>query len=602
MSQGNRSVVYPPKLESQRTSRGESSHLYSSNPASRAEAYVRSPSESQSGRRNSGNYPDIVDSDNCFLPSESCTDLRNTMESSPYNATNQTTTTTSTSSSGDAGGHAQRASAEPQTSGVVSEHRRSISAIIDHQQALEESGQSVESYRVSPTLYPALSSSSTGITSTVGPVMGSTHISTHDLGAGITPGVDHREALPDLLHSHVLPSHHSGHHVHPHGHIPPGVDPRMYAYHQGQGRHHSRHHHGGRTSRDRRHSRSRNGPHDDEPCKTGCMNCLAASTSFRWILVILSLLGVCCVVTGIVLAALHAAGNSFLFLAIMFIGLGVLLVVVVAVGWKCTPRGHEPLHALFGLGNFRHQPRERRHRHHGHHRRRGEGQWYGGMMYPEFQYRRPPPSYNVSMQEIQHQLVLAQNQPRNFDDDPVEDYSLPSSPPPSYRSRASTVRTGIQITFPPSRADQPNSRPPTYRSHVGSGEQNTHSRPSLPRDSDGNVVTGGDIQIEVPNISAINIISTNTVSSVEAEAGPSNIDVPSSSSQQTLTQGATVSTSAKPTDLSNSTGAGSHTTVTVVTADQAQVQKTLGTKTTDSPNTEQRTAGQGEEYPMETPL
>ncbi|XP_033735612.1 uncharacterized protein LOC117324085 [Pecten maximus] len=583
MSQENRPVVYPPKLES-KTSKGESSH--SSNQVSGAYLRPSSNSQSHSGaRRNSGNYPDIVDSDNCFLPSESFTDLRNTMESS-NNATN--TTDNRPSTSGDTTGQGTRA--VPQSPGVVSEHRRSISAIIDHQmqQALEESGHNTQ--RVSPTqgLYPAITNSS----ATTG-VMGSTHISTHDLSAGITPGADSsREALPDILHSHVIPTHHtsSSHHGQSHGHLPPGVDPRVYTYHQSQARHHSRHHRGGRSSRDRRRSRSRSGSQTEEPCKTSCMNCLAASTSFRWILVILSLLGVCCVVTGIVLAALHAAGNSFLFLAIMFIGLGVLLVVVVAVGWKCTPRGHEPLHALFGLGDFRHQPRERRHRHHGHHRRRGEGQWYGGVMYPEFQYRRPPPSYNVSMQEFQHQLVMAQNQPRNFDDVPVEDYSLPSSPPPSYRSRASTVRTGIQITFPPSRADQPNSRPPTYRSHVGP-DQNAHSRPSLPRDDDGNVVTGGDIQIEVPNISAINIISTSTPSNTAAGTeGPS---------QQA--QGS--STSANPTV--NTTGASGQTIVTVThtTAEQAQVQRTLGTKNTDpSPGEQPSVSPAEDEYPMETPL
>lgn len=582
MSQESRAVVYPPKLESNKTSKGESSH--SANQAVRVNPRTLSDSQAHGGaRRNSGNYPDIVDSDNCFLPSESLTELRNTMESS-NNTTNPTDNRPSTSSTGDT-----RTTAVPQSPGVVSEHRRSISAIIDHQmqQALEQSGQNVN--RVSPTqgLYPSVTSSVT--TPTTG-VMGSTHISTHDLSAGITPGTDSsREALPDILHSHVIPTHHtsSSHHGQSHGHIPPGVDPRVYTYHQSQSRHHSRQHRsgGGRSSRDRRRSRSRSGSHTEEPCKASCMNCLAASTSFRWILVILSLLGVCCVVTGIVLAALHAAGNSFLFLAIMFIGLGVLLVVVVAVGWKCTPRGHEPLHALFGLGDFRHQPRERRHRHHGHHRRRGEGQWYGGVMYPEFQYRRPPPSYNVSMQEFQHQLVMAQNQPRNFDDVPVEDYSLPSSPPPSYRSRASTVRTGIQITFPPSRSDQPNSRPPTYRSHVGT-DQTAHSRPSLPRDEDGNVVTGGDIQIEVPNISAINIISTSTASNTTAEGSSQPV------------QGS--SNSAKPID--NTTGASGQTIVTVThtTAEQAQVQRTLGTARSTAQS--EQTSPAEDEYPMETPL
>lgn len=53
-------------------------------------------------------------------------------------------------------------------------------------------------------------------------------------------------------------------------------------------------------------------------------------------------------------------------------GLGVLLVVVVGVGWKCTPRGHEPLHALFNLGDFRRRSRRPRER------RRRDGRWYGG--------------------------------------------------------------------------------------------------------------------------------------------------------------------------------------------------------------------------------
>lgn len=64
--------------------------------------------------------------------------------------------------------------------------------------------------------------------------------------------------------------------------------------------------------------------------------------------------------------------------SIVILGLGVLLVVVVAVGWKCTPRGHEPLHALFGLGDFRHQERRSRSRRHGRSSRAREQQWYGG--------------------------------------------------------------------------------------------------------------------------------------------------------------------------------------------------------------------------------
>lgn len=81
-----------------------------------------------------------------------------------------------------------------------------------------------------------------------------------------------------------------------------------------------RHHRDRRHGRSHRHSRRHSYNGTDSPCKDSCFKCLAVGLSFRWILVVLSLLGVCCVVTGIILAALHAAGNSFLFLAIMFIG------------------------------------------------------------------------------------------------------------------------------------------------------------------------------------------------------------------------------------------------------------------------------------------
>ena len=55
--------------------------------------------------------------------------------------------------------------------------------------------------------------------------------------------------------------------------------------------------------------------------KWGCLRCLTIITTFRWILITLALLGVCCVLTGIVLGALHMTiGSSFLTLSLMFIG------------------------------------------------------------------------------------------------------------------------------------------------------------------------------------------------------------------------------------------------------------------------------------------
>ncbi|GFR96078.1 tRNA pseudouridine synthase A [Elysia marginata] len=194
-------------------------------------------------------------------------------------------------------------------------------------------------------------------------------------------------------------------------------------------------------------------------------------------------------------------------------GLGILLVIVVVVGWKCTPQGHEPLHALFGIGNFRHgrhggQTRERRRRRH----RNRDGNWYGGVLYPEFQYRRPPPSYAASMQDYQNQQLQhgggdadrRSGQPAGSSSVPypggAENSSLPNSPPPSYRSRASTAHSGIHIAFPAASSsgnagsngthdgELPGSRPPTYRSRAPS------RRPSLPRnDMPDNNNDGGDV-------------------------------------------------------------------------------------------------------------
>ncbi|KAK3575846.1 hypothetical protein CHS0354_008028 [Potamilus streckersoni] len=338
-------------------------------------------------------------------------------------------------------------------------------------------------------------------------------IQTQNVGSGIVLSYlnsTRTNALPDLLaHSRIIQPH-SQTSLHPVAQIPPVIPTsQVTQLHRTSNWEHGVHSRSGHSGRSRRHSRRHS--HDRRhTCKDSCCKCVAALTAFRWILVVLSLLGVCCVVTGIVLAALHAAGNSFLFLAIMFIGLGVLLVVVVGVGWKCTPRGHEPLHALFGIGEFR---RRQHSRHRGHRGR--NGQWHGGVLYPEFQYRRPPPTYSASMQEYQHQLMLAQQRHESgfYDPDnlPVEDYSLPSSPPPSYRSHSSTLRTGIRITFPPNN-EHPNSRPPTYRSHI-STLGHSHPRPSLPREEVDSVdpIAPSDVAFTGPvDVEADNANNQNT--------------------------------------------------------------------------------------------
>lgn len=118
-------------------------------------------------------------------------------------------------------------------------------------------------------------------------------------------------ALPDILNSHMLP---------------PTRQHRQHRNHRGRAvegttqthpHHHSRPHPQHRRSRTRSTSTTQT---QEGTCKEPCVKCIATVTSFRWVLIVLSVLGVCCVVTGIVLAAVRSAGNSFLFLAIMFIG------------------------------------------------------------------------------------------------------------------------------------------------------------------------------------------------------------------------------------------------------------------------------------------
>ena len=109
---------------------------------------------------------------------------------------------------------------------------------------------------------------------------------------------------------------------------------------------------------------------------------------------------------------------------------------------------------------------------------------------------------------------------------PLRTTACPALPPPSYRSRASTIRTGIQITFPPMQGD--NSHPPTYRSHSSTVGQQAHSRPSLPRDgfttqqigSSANNTrvhsrnnSAGNFRVHSRNASGVGAINTNNLTS-----------------------------------------------------------------------------------------
>ena len=121
------------------------------------------------------------------------------------------------------------------------------------------------------------------------------------------------EALPDILNSHLLPPYA----VRPNQHrsARQGANARPQAARTRT-----------RSSRPRRHRQPTQTTQLDDEDKTccgclGCLHCITVVTQFRWVLLALAMLGVICIVTGIILGAVHMSINTnFLTLSLMFIG------------------------------------------------------------------------------------------------------------------------------------------------------------------------------------------------------------------------------------------------------------------------------------------
>lgn len=76
-------------------------------------------------------------------------------------------------------------------------------------------------------------------------------------------------------------------------------------------------------------------------------------------------------------------------------------------------------------------------------------------MFPEFRYRRPPPSYSSAMQEYNSMIESLRNQG-----------VIPQTPPPQYKLNASIRRTGNSAIHP-ARSDNVGAEdaPPMYDEH-----------------------------------------------------------------------------------------------------------------------------------------
>ncbi|XP_013792719.1 uncharacterized protein LOC106476617 [Limulus polyphemus] len=192
----------------------------------------------------------------------------------------------------------------------------------------------------------------------------------------------------------------------------------------------------------------------DEP-KHCCGVIVTQTVSIRWFIVMIAFVGLCCAIVGTVLGALKATGREHLTVSLLMIGVGIVLITVSGIAWKLTSHDAPSCRAMLGLQSDNPEPNRRfvpRVPPYGrpHHP-------YGAMMYPEFQHRPPPPSYQASMQEYRLRLLLLDRQQGAA--------SSLVSPPPTYRSHSSST-----LQRPPlNMVERDHSRPPSYRSRASSG-------------------------------------------------------------------------------------------------------------------------------------
>ncbi|XP_015511991.1 uncharacterized protein LOC124297936 [Neodiprion virginianus] len=165
--------------------------------------------------------------------------------------------------------------------------------------------------------------------------------------------------------------------------------------------------------------------------------CGLGSPPVRWSILGVGVVGLVCAGAGALLGALRATGRDHIAVALLMIGIGVVLVTVSAVAWRVTSREH--CGSFFGFTGISGRIPPARPMHP-----------YAAMIYPEFQFRPPPPSYQASMQEYRLRLLL------------LDRLQPTSSPPPTYRSNAGSVAAlggTTRESRPPSYCGRPNPTP-----------------------------------------------------------------------------------------------------------------------------------------------
>merc|ERR1719445_1889660 len=139
--------------------------------------------------------------------------------------------------------------------------------------------------------------------------------------------------------------------------------------------------------------------------KTCCGVVVSQTVSIRWFIVMIAFVGICCAVVGTVLGAMKASGREHLTVSLLMIGVGIVLITVSGIAWRLTSQDGPSCRSMLGLSSY-HDYGDGRFLNRPPFPRSATAHPYAGMMYSEFQYRPPPPSYQASMQEYRLRLLL----------------------------------------------------------------------------------------------------------------------------------------------------------------------------------------------------
>ncbi|ENN71223.1 hypothetical protein YQE_12151, partial [Dendroctonus ponderosae] len=238
--------------------------------------------------------------------------------------------------------------------------------------------------------------------------------------------------------------------------------------------------------------------------------------SLRWFIALIALVAVCSVLVGTALGAMRPAGRDHLTVSLLMIGVGIVLITVSGVAWRLTSHDSSTCRSMLGLGSTesvdvctrRFVPRLPPSYGRPHHP-------YAAMMYPEFQYRPPPPSYQASMQEYRLRLLLLD---RGNTPQIQSGIQNAVSPPPTYRSHAgSLLRAPLSSRREVNHSEY--SCPPSYRSQNSSNRPGTLTNGSILHSRDPSSISDSNQE------SVVNVV--NILGSTEEDIALDNLTLDS---------------------------------------------------------------------------